>query len=325
MKVISKMSVAAAALLGAAFAGSTAAEARTDFGIFIGVPNAVNFDYNSGGYCDSYGCPDSYWDFPVWYGPVYWRGTWYRGPLYYRDDMGDRRVYWIAGGWHHDQWRGARPDWWYRGHYYAGPALGYDYYRGHGFRHNRDRYWRGDWGGRHDRDHDWRDNNRDHHDWNNGDRDRHGWNGNDRHDTDHDRHDGDWRGGGDRSNWNGNDRHDDRGGDRDRNRNDTNQNGSRNDNGSQRSGYDSGGKYNYGNGQVGGAPGWYQQHVNGGKTTTTASPGATFNAQTGKPAAPPPAAAGNTKPNGAKPSGNKPGDSNPPDDSKEHHHHDHQH
>ena len=184
MKSIFSMSVAAAALIGAAMFAGAPAQARTDFSISIGVPNAVQYDYDSGGYCDSYGCPDGYWDYPIWYGPVFWHGTWYRGPLYYRDDISHRRVYWIAGGWHHDQWRGDRPDWWYRNHYYAGPALGYSFYMGHGFRHDRDRYWRGnDWrGDRHD--HDWRD----HHD-----RDR-----SDRHDGDwSDRHDRDW-----------NDRHD---------------------------------------------------------------------------------------------------------------------
>ncbi|HEY8950285.1 MAG TPA: hypothetical protein VIM56_15475 [Rhizomicrobium sp.] len=216
MKSIFGMSVMATAMGCIATFANAPAQARTDFSISIGVPNAVNFDYGSGGYCDSYGCPDEYWDFPVWYGPVYWRGTWYRGPLYYRDDLGDRRVYWIAGGWHHDQWRGSRPDWWYRGHYYAGPALGYSFYLGHGFRHDRDRYWRGndwrpgrDWHGHHDdnvniffggKDHDRhdRDNRNDRHDHDN-------WSGHDRHDHDnwsgYDRHDHD--------NWNGQDRHDD--------------------------------------------------------------------------------------------------------------------
>jgi hypothetical protein len=180
MKSIFGMSLVAAAGLGAAMFAGAPAEARTDFSISIGVPNAIQYDYGSGGYCDSYGCPDGYWDFPVWYGPVYWHGTWYRGPVYYRDDFG-RRQYWIAGGWHHDQWRGSRPDWWSRGHYYAGPALGYDYYRGHGFRHNRDRHWHGD---------NWRSDRRggyngggtginlffggkDHHDRDDHDRDRH--------------------------------------------------------------------------------------------------------------------------------------------------------
>jgi len=44
-----------------------------------------------------------------------------------------------------DQWRGPRPAWW-KGNYRVGPALGYAYYRANGFRHDRDRYWRGnDW------------------------------------------------------------------------------------------------------------------------------------------------------------------------------------
>ena len=39
----------------------------------IGVPGAIGFDYDSGGYCDDWGCPDEYWDMPVYYGPVYFR------------------------------------------------------------------------------------------------------------------------------------------------------------------------------------------------------------------------------------------------------------
>lgn len=197
MKSIFRMSIAATALLGAAMFTGAPAQARTDFSISIGVPGAVGFDYNSGGYCDSYGCPDGYWDYPVWYGPVFYHGRWYRGPVYYRDDLSDRRVYWIAGGWHHDQWRGPRPDWWDRGRYYSGPALGYSFYTGHGFRHDRDRYWRGnDWRGndwhndRHDRGwNDGRDHDRNDHDGNGASMN---FNFNDHHDRDnHDHHDGD--------------------------------------------------------------------------------------------------------------------------------------
>ncbi|MBS0273336.1 MAG: hypothetical protein JSR55_02815 [Proteobacteria bacterium] len=199
MKSIFKTSLAASALLGAATWLSAPAQARTDFIISIGVPNAVQYDYGSGGYCDSYGCPDSYWDFPIWYGPVYWRGTWYRGPVYYRDEFG-RRQYWIAGGWHHDQWRGPRPDWWDRGRYYAGPALGYDYYRGHGFHHDRDHHWHGD---------NWRS---DHHDYNGGNGGLSVIFGDGDH---HDRHDRDGRDDRNGHDWNNNrgDGHDNHGGD----------------------------------------------------------------------------------------------------------------
>lgn len=298
MKSIFSMSVAVAALFGAAMFVSAPAEARTDFSISIGVPNAVDYDYDSGGYCDSYGCPDGYWDFPVWYGPVYFHRRWYRGPVYYRDDMSDRRVYWIAGGWHHDQWRGDRPDWWYRNHYYAGPALGYSFYLGHGFRHDRDRYWRGD---------DWRGDRRDH-GWN--DRNDHDWN---------DHHDRDW-----------NDRHDNSGvniylggGDDHRDHDRSDHHGDYNDRGWNGRGdnYDHHG---------------HDDHHGHGMVTTTMSPAAAFSKSTGHGYTgytPPPAGgsgmhhAGST---GGSPSGSGGGHSGPSgssgssaggDDDHHHHHH----
>jgi hypothetical protein len=91
----------------------------------------VEFSYDSGGYCDAFGCPDDYWDLPIYYGPVFFGGAWYDGPVYYRDWFG-RRQYWIHGGWRDDEWRGARPRWWHEGRY--GPALGLEFYRSHGFR-----------------------------------------------------------------------------------------------------------------------------------------------------------------------------------------------
>lgn len=139
MKNFLKLAATAAILTGAAMFAS--APARADgVSITIGVPG-IGFSYDSGGYCDSWGCPEAYWDYPLYYGPVYFGGDWYRGPLYYRVVHG-HHWYWIHGGWHRDHWRGPRPQWW--GQYRYGPALGYDYYRGHGFRHDRDRHWRGD-------------------------------------------------------------------------------------------------------------------------------------------------------------------------------------
>lgn len=90
----------------------------------------IGFSYDSGGYCDAFGCPNDYWDLPIYYGPVYFGGSWYDGPVYYRDRHG-RRQYWIHGGWHDDEWRGPRPRWWHEGRY--GPALGRQFYRSHGF------------------------------------------------------------------------------------------------------------------------------------------------------------------------------------------------
>jgi len=78
------------------------------------------------GYCDTYGCPDSYWNLPIYYGPVYYNDVWFNGPLYYRD-WGGRRQYWIHGGWRYDAWRGDRPSRYREGRY--GPALGLSWYR----------------------------------------------------------------------------------------------------------------------------------------------------------------------------------------------------
>jgi len=146
MKGILKAMISLAALAGVACFGSAPARAGVNIGLSIGlpIPGGVAIDYGSGGYCDSWGCPDAYWDMPVYYGPVYYGGRWYQGPLYYRDFRGSR-WYWVHGAWRRDEWRGPRPAWW-RGNYRYGPALGYAFYRGNGFRHDRDRYWRGnDW------------------------------------------------------------------------------------------------------------------------------------------------------------------------------------
>src|ERR1043166_3765028 len=138
MKAFLKTTVAGAAMAGAAMFASAPAEARVDLGISIGVPG-VAFEYDSGGYCDRWGCPDDYWDFPVYYGPVYWGGEWYRGPVYYREYRGEY-WYWIHGGWRRDEWRGPRPRWWR--HYRYGPALGFEWYRGPVYnREYRGEYW----------------------------------------------------------------------------------------------------------------------------------------------------------------------------------------
>ena len=145
MRALLRNAAVAAAVAASGFVGAGTAQAGVSFGISIGIPNAIGFDYESGGYCDRWGCPDEYWDLPVYYGPVFFDGAWYEGPLYYRN-YGGERWYWVRGGWRRDEWRGPRPRWW-KGNYRYGPSLGYDFYLGHGFRHDRDRWWRG---------HDWR-------------------------------------------------------------------------------------------------------------------------------------------------------------------------
>jgi hypothetical protein len=169
MKRLLKWTAAAVAIASGALCVSAPAQAADIFDrwgnlrISIGVPGAVGYDYNSGGYCDNYGCPDGYWDQPVWYGPVYYGGAWYQGPVYYRD-IGGEHWYWIHGGWRRDEWRGPRPGWW-RADYHFGPSLGFSWYQGHGFhvpQHHMD-FWRAHGGpdhmgggmmGGHDHDHD---------------------------------------------------------------------------------------------------------------------------------------------------------------------------
>ncbi len=57
------------------------------------------------GYCDEYGCPEDYYDLPIYDGEVYYNGLWLTGPLYYRD-WGGGRQFWVHGGWRSSQYRG---------------------------------------------------------------------------------------------------------------------------------------------------------------------------------------------------------------------------
>ncbi|HEX4080212.1 MAG TPA: hypothetical protein VHX61_15225 [Rhizomicrobium sp.] len=136
MKDILKVTTAAAALLGSAVVLGGPARAA-DWSVGIGAGPGIGFDVHSGGYCDRWGCPGDYWNLPVYYGPVYYDGQWYRGPEYYRVKDGVH-WYWINGAWHRDQWEGPRPGWARVYHY--GPPLGLAYYREHGFRVS-DRDW----------------------------------------------------------------------------------------------------------------------------------------------------------------------------------------
>lgn len=136
MRNFLKTTIAAAALLGSAAVMGTPAAAQS-LGITIGGHGtAITFSTENGGYCDRYGCPDAFWDDPVYDCPVFWHGDWYRGPLYYRRAHGEL-WFWIHGDWQRDQWRGPRP---------AGycvdqfrPALGFEWYEDHGF-HMRDEW-----------------------------------------------------------------------------------------------------------------------------------------------------------------------------------------
>jgi hypothetical protein len=152
MKTGLQMSAAALALAGAALFASTPASADS-FGLRYG----PGFSYESGGYCDSLGCPDEFWDYPVAYCPVYFAGEWYRGPFYYRTWQGDY-FYWIRGDWRRDEWSGDRPDDACVGRY--GPPLDYDFYISNGFIWRDE--WRFLWFRRHHHGHD-HDGDHDHH------------------------------------------------------------------------------------------------------------------------------------------------------------------
>ena len=128
MKAFLKATAVAIALAGSAM---FAAPAQADgFSISIGPGGGISFSLNTGGYCDRWGCPDEFWDLPVYYCPVYYDGQWFRGPVYYREWRG-RHLFYVHGQWRPDQWRGRRPAWACEGRY--GPALGFDFYDSHGF------------------------------------------------------------------------------------------------------------------------------------------------------------------------------------------------
>ena len=120
--------------------------AAQDVNISVGFPG-VAFSYSSGGYCDSWGCPGEFWNYPVYYCPVYYGNRWYRGPVYYRFDRGVY-WYWVHGGWRRDAWFRPRPRWACIDRF--GPPLDLDFYIWNGFyvrdswRYNWYRY-RNDW------------------------------------------------------------------------------------------------------------------------------------------------------------------------------------
>ena len=139
----SSIKTALAALVVAGGAAVAAPASAQSFGLSVGPNGGIGFSYDSGGYCDAWGCPDDFWNMPVYYGPVFWGGYWYDGPLYYRVVYGQRQ-YWIHNGWRYDEWRGPRPGWWRPGR--IGPALGMEYYRDHGFHGRWDNNERRDFG-----------------------------------------------------------------------------------------------------------------------------------------------------------------------------------
>jgi hypothetical protein len=121
MRHLAKTAIGALMFAGATFAMSSPASAYVGVEFGFGGP-----DFVFGDPCDYYdyydaappwGLPPDYCEYPVYFEPVYFDGSWYRGPIYYRWTHG-RRLFWLHGGWHEDAWRGPRPariDWQARG------------------------------------------------------------------------------------------------------------------------------------------------------------------------------------------------------------------
>lgn len=115
MNRIGKCMLSALMLAGAAAVFASPASAEVGIGLSFGygpgfVPYSDPCDYYD--YYDEpppWGLPPDYCDYPVYFDPVYYDGYWYRGPIYYRW-YGGERLYWLNGGWRHDGWRGARPE-----------------------------------------------------------------------------------------------------------------------------------------------------------------------------------------------------------------------
>jgi hypothetical protein len=134
--------VAAVAITCAAtFSSSNVQAGSSGIGIRAVPGDGIDFSYESGGYCDRWGCPDEFWNYPLYYCPVFYDGSWYKGPVYYRRKQ-DELWFWIHGGWHRDEWDGPRPHGACIDRF--GPVRGYNYYEANGFVWNdgwRRRWW----------------------------------------------------------------------------------------------------------------------------------------------------------------------------------------
>jgi hypothetical protein len=170
MNRMAKAALGGLMLAGAAAFAAEPAAAQASFGISFGYDD----DYGAPPFSDPcayydyydepppWGLPPDYCDYPVYFEPVFFGGTWYRGPIYYRW-YGGERLFWLNGGWQRDEWRGPMPriNWSYRGGFEHrgawGRGGGYDRGRvndtDRGVVYDRGTYDRG--GGRN-----WPDNNR---------------------------------------------------------------------------------------------------------------------------------------------------------------------
>lgn len=158
MKAIAKLAFGALMLGGAAIAVAAPAAAHTSVGISFGFGGpdygpaygpAYGYD-DPCAYYDYYdapppwGLPPGYCGYQVYYDPVFWGGSWYRGPIYYRS-YGGHRQYWLNGGWRHDEWRGRRPAHieWRSGGHDAWRSGGYGDWRGGTYRRSGGDHFRG--------------------------------------------------------------------------------------------------------------------------------------------------------------------------------------
>ncbi len=75
-------------------------------------PVSASYDPNCDYYTPPWGYPSDYCQYQLWNEPVFYSGTWYSGPIYYRT-VGGANWFWLNGNWRRDEWRGARPriDW----------------------------------------------------------------------------------------------------------------------------------------------------------------------------------------------------------------------
>jgi hypothetical protein len=140
MKRFGKFAIGALMAGSAALAITTPAAARASIGISFGfgLPGYASF-----GPCDYYhyydapppwGLPPNYCDDDVYFQPVFWDGEWYRGPIYYRWEDGER-VFWLNGRWRRAEWRHHPYNVEWREHgreYFRGD---HHYYRGYEHRH----------------------------------------------------------------------------------------------------------------------------------------------------------------------------------------------
>ena len=154
MNKLLKISMAAAAIGGAALLGSAPANAGVSVGVNVGVPG---YYYGPGYYppgpCDAY---NSYYDgdcgYSVYNGPIYLDGAYVNGPHYYRWYNG-APTFWYRGGWHNwNGWRGANFGWnhgagwgWRGGAWNR--AWGRDGWHGGGWNRNDTHWDRSHWNG----------------------------------------------------------------------------------------------------------------------------------------------------------------------------------